>query len=291
MKVILVGNCQVEHIASFMQQAVVDESVEITAAKPVYLIEQEEVAELHNQISQCDLLICQPIGDEYRSHIGLGTKYLQSLLNDSARSVVIPNLYYDASFPSFGYFKDEFGEAIRASDEMWTQNLPWGDYHDFLLFASVIKGLDASQYIELVNKPPLWDTEKLKQTSVSQMAQRDIACDIKGAEIFSMLDPIELANAFHSYNHPTNNLMSLLTIKILELVGLSYTITDFGDERLLHPKLPIYSVTAGGSSLSNESLKGIFSLYRKEYLDNLEAVVSNVISPMFINASRIIIDN
>lgn len=278
MKVILVGNCQVEHIASFMQQAVVDKSVEITAAKPVYLIEQEEVAELHNQISQCDLLICQPIGDEYRSNIGLGTKFLISLLPEKSKSLVIPNLYYDASFPTFGYFKDSSGEAIRASDPMWSQNLPWGDYHDFLLFTAVNKGLSSYEFIELVNKSPIWDIESIRDTSIANMRDRDIVCGIKGVEIFEQLRAdMKLAESFHSYNHPSNELLVILASTIMRNAKIdAVDIKILEQEILLNPKLPIYKISTGLSSFSDDFLMKSYSIYKKEYTSNKSSLALNV---------------
>lgn len=292
MKIILVGNCQVEHLADYMRLAITDESIDVLAAKPVYLIEENEVEVLHEMIKRCDLLICQPIGDEYRANIGLGTKYLKSLLGKYARSIVIPNLYYDASFPSFGYFKNNInGEAIRASDEMWSQNLPWGDYHDFLLFASVLKGLNANDYLELVNKHPTWDIEAIRDASILQMSQRDLACDIKGAEIFDCLEPTELASAFHSYNHPSNKIMNLLSMKILEIASIDYISTEIGEEKLVHPKLPIYRVTAGDSYFSGNSLEVSFEIYKKEYFHNLDKIVTNTVCQKFHDVSKILMAN
>lgn len=290
MKVILVGNCQVEHIANFMQNAVADESVEITAAKPVYLIEQDEVTELHDQIKQCDLLICQPIGDEYRSNIGLGTKFLISLLPNTSKKLVIPNLYYDASFPTFGYFKDFSGEAIRATDPMWSQNLPWGDYHDYLLFAAVLGGLSGSDYIRLVNQKSCWDIESIKTNSLLQMESRDSSCDIKGMEIFESFNAAELASAFHSYNHPTNKLMLELSERILEKIAINYTKLENDSEKLFHPKLPIYSFTTGFSSFSEENLLSSFEIYKSEYTANLQKLSSNIVSKQFLEVCKLLLE-
>tara|TARA_Y100001934_G_scaffold271140_1_gene357200 strand:- start:8192 stop:9073 length:882 start_codon:yes stop_codon:yes gene_type:complete len=278
MKVILVGNCQVEHIANFMQQAVSDESVEITAAKPVYLIEPEEVAELHNQIKHCDLLICQPIGDEYRSNIGLGTKFLINLLPDTGKALVIPNLYYDASFPTFGYFKDSAGEAIRASDPMWSQNLPWGDYHDFLLFAAVHKGLSSHEFVELVNKSPIWDIDATRKASIANMRDRDISCGIKGVEVFERLrDDVKLAESFHSYNHPSNELLIILSSTIMTNAEIDAEDIEIPEQEiLLNPKLPIYKVSTGLSSFSDEFLVKSYSIYKKEYMNNKSSLELNV---------------
>lgn len=290
MKVILVGNCQVEHIANFMQQAVVDENVEIIAAKPVYLIDPEEVVELHNQIRQCDLLICQPVGDEYRSNIGLGTKFLTSLLPDISKVLVIPNLYYDASFPTFGYFKDSSGEAIRASDPIWSQNLPWGDYHDYLLFAAVLGGFSSSDYVRLVQQNPGWDVETIKKNSLLQMEKRDVSCDIKGIEIFESLNADDLASAFHSYNHPTNKLMLEVSERILKKIGVSYTKLESDSENLLHPKLPIYSFTTGFNSFSEETLLNSFEIYKSEYTANFQNILLNVVSKQFLDVCKLLLD-
>lgn len=290
MKVILVGNCQVEHIADFMRQAVVDKSVEITAAKPVYLIEPEEVVELHNQIRQCDLLICQPIGDEYRSNIGLGTKFLTSLLSDSNKVLVIPNLYYDASFPTFGYFKDSSGEAIRGSDPMWSENLPWGDYHDYLLFAAVLNGLSSSDYVRLVQKSSGWDVETIKRNSLSQMEKRDSSCDIKGIEVFESFNADDLASAFHSYNHPTNKLMLEVSERILKKIGIGYTKLENANEKLFHPKLPIYRFTTGFNNFSEETLLNSFEIYKSEYTSNFQKILPNVVSKQFLDVCKLLLE-
>ncbi|NQZ87254.1 MAG: hypothetical protein HRT54_06705 [Colwellia sp.] len=279
MNIFFVGNCQVEYLAEFLTKMSKD-TVNITAVKPVYLITEEEVHSLHENMTACDVLVCQPIGNEYRDNIGLGSQYLKGLLRSDAKFVMIPNLYFDAYFPTFGYLKDKDGEAIRGSDPIWEGNLPWGDYHDYLMFASIIAGANADEFCQKISfKGQAVYTEKCIKESLRKMEQRDLSCDVKGEHLLNKFN--FYYGDFFSYNHPSNRLMIALAKEIAGFLEIKVNDFECKEQRLCQPHLPVYPLVEASAQVNLTQLIAVYDRYVSAYSGNTEYLKNNFVSTKF----------
>jgi hypothetical protein len=239
-KLVIVGNCQITYIGERLRQGLSQNS-EIYIPKAIHLISDEGIIELHQKVAKCDYLVVQPISDDYRGSIGLGTNYLKNILQNDAQSIVIPNLYFGGVFPTFGYLSDKNDNRILTRDKLWEgQKPPFSDYHDYLMVISANKGLSSSEFISLVNSSlPVKLIEKLFEESYNKLEKRDRACDVKATVLFDSAD--FSPNNFSSFNHPSNALMDNLAAAILELAGISGPVfRDNTVEEFKHPKLTVY---------------------------------------------------
>ncbi|PKG98953.1 WcbI family polysaccharide biosynthesis putative acetyltransferase [Paraglaciecola sp. MB-3u-78] len=240
MKLVIVGNCQITYIGERLRQGLQQNS-EIYIPKPIHLISDEDIIELHEKVTECDCLVIQPIGDNYRGSVGLGTNFLKNILRNDAQSIVIPNLYFDGLFPTFGYLSDKNNSRILARDKLWEgQKPPFSDYHDYLMVICANKGFNSSEFINLVNSNlPANLIEKLFDKSYNELKKRDRACDVKATVLFDSAD--FSPNNFSSFNHPSNALMDKLATAILELAGIPGAVfRDDTVEEFKHPKLTVY---------------------------------------------------
>jgi hypothetical protein len=240
LKLVIVGNCQITYVGERLRQGIGGNS-EIYIPEAVHLIDENKVAELHQKVSECDYLVVQPIGDNYRDSLGLGTNYLKSLLQEDARAVVFPNLYFGGLFPTFGYLPDKDSNLILARDEIWQgKNLPFSDYHDYLMVVCAMNDFSPTQFSRLVtSKLSLEVKNKLFESSFSELKKRDEVCDVKATDVL-VRDEFSPDN-FHSFNHPSNSVMDRIASSILKITGVENVgFTDETAEALIHPKLPVY---------------------------------------------------
>ncbi|MEP7704333.1 WcbI family polysaccharide biosynthesis putative acetyltransferase [Paraglaciecola sp. 25GB23A] len=240
MKLVIVGNCQITYIGERLRQGLQQNS-EIYIPKPIHLISDEDIIELHQKVTECDCLAIQPIGDSYRGTVGLGTNFLKNILRNDAQSIVIPNLYFGGLFPTFGYLSDKNNNRILARDKLWEgQKPPFSDYHDYLMLISANKGFSSSEFINLVNSSlPIKFIGKLFDKSYDELEKRDRVCDVKATDLLSSAD-FSPSN-FSSFNHPSNALMDRVAIAVLELAGTPRAVfKDNTVEEFAHPKLPVY---------------------------------------------------
>jgi hypothetical protein len=240
LKLVIVGNCQITYLGKRLRQGLQQNS-EIYIPKAIHLISEKDITELHQKIAKCDCLVVQPIGDNYRGSIGLGTNYLKNSLRNDAQSIVIPNLYFGGLFPTFGYLSDKNDNRILTHDKLWEgQKPPFSDYHDYLMVISANKGFSSGEFISLVNSTlPVKFIEKIFNDSYNELKKRDRVCDVKATDLLGATD-FSPSN-FSSFNHPSNALMDKVAIAVLELAGIAgVTFVTNTVEEFVRFKLPAY---------------------------------------------------
>jgi hypothetical protein len=240
LKLVIVGNCQITYLGERLRQGLQQNS-EIYIPKAIHLISEEGITELHQKVAKCDYLVVQPIGDNYRGSIGLGTNHLKNILRNDAQSIVIPNLYFGGLFPTFGYLSDKNDNRILTRDKLWEgRKPPFADYHDYLMVISANKGFSSSEFISLVNSSlPVKFIEKLFDDSYNELKKRDRVCDVKATESLGSAD--FSASNFSSFNHPSNALMDKVSTSILEQAGIPGAVfRDNTVEEFKRFKLTVY---------------------------------------------------
>jgi hypothetical protein len=296
MKIIFIGNCQVEYLAKRLSCSEGLYNSQLLCPKPVYLINEGGVNQLHKDILSCDILITQPIENEYRNNIGVGTKFLKSLLPNHSTTSIIPNLYFAGYFPTFGYLKNEKGETATASADIWNSIPRWLDYHDYLILASVSSGLSFDNFYTYINsdiKVEIFST--LFESSLQELKLRDNDCDVLAHPILEYFNfDVEM---FNSFNHSTNKLLQLLACEIAKKLNLEFKSLITDDEEFLpFPKLPVYPVVLSSlnkkndKSLDHEELESTYFDYEMLYKGNntLLKLSSNFSNKNYINALDII---
>jgi len=296
MKIIIIGNCQIEYLAKRLNCSEDLYNSQLICPKPVYLINESEVNQLHKDIRSCDILITQPVGNEYRNSIGVGTEFLKSLLPKHSTTLIIPNLYFAGYFPTFGYLKNEKGETATASADIWHSIPRWLDYHDYLILASVSTGLSFDNFYTFISsdiKVKIFST--LFESSLQELKLRDNDCDVLA---YPILEHFNFdTEMFNSFNHPTNKLMQHLACDIAKKLNLNFkSIMINDDEFLPFPRLPVYPVVLSSlnkksdKSLDYQELESIYLDYEGLYKWNntLSKLTNNFDNKNYINALEII---
>ncbi len=210
-KCIIIGNCQASQLASTLMLSVeFADNFDIVRFPPVHKISEIKVRELHELLPSVDLLISQPISENYRKNIGLGTKTLQSKLCRGAL-ITWPVVYWDAYNPELFYFKDK--NNLTVTDEF--------DYHHYFIFKNYLEKRSIKEVADT-----FFDHGKnilLQSTAdagLSNLARKEKDLDIKVSQYIR--DNYKDNLLFFTYNHPAQKIILFIAFQILKKMNLNF---------------------------------------------------------------------
>ncbi|WP_268817320.1 WcbI family polysaccharide biosynthesis putative acetyltransferase, partial [Dietzia psychralcaliphila] len=93
--VMVIGNCQADVYRDLLRSA---DGVAVTDVRPVYEMAPGDIPGLHADLARTDVLIVQPVRDDYRD-LPLGHRQLAAQLPASATVVLVPVLRYAGLHP------------------------------------------------------------------------------------------------------------------------------------------------------------------------------------------------
>jgi hypothetical protein len=189
------------------------------ASYEVFNLSVEEMKSLlYNVIPTCDLVLSQPVSNEYKENSIYSTATLRSNIKKGATHLIIPNCYFT------GYDPVPF-QATNSNHNII--NCDGISYYPSVSLTSLLQNDIKKACVDWCNIKIYSDSD------ISNNFQRTI-CELKMREskVFdndfaidvSISDYIE-ANykdkfLFHTYNHPTNELLFELTRRILKRMGI-----------------------------------------------------------------------
>lgn len=196
----VVGNCQAESTRKLLHSTGLFNSQRIT---PVHELTEQDMGWFGELISRTDILVTQPIRDNYRG-LPVGSSQLAAALPAGARTVFYPVMRFDALTP--------YQAIIRDPDDP-SLDPPIIPYHDLRIFAAAVRGEDHP-----VTPQPAAGayTDKLEET-IAQMRTREQQV---GEDIVPMSDYLATVPVWHTINHPDNATMVELARRILAHLGL-----------------------------------------------------------------------
>ncbi len=191
----LVGNCQAFPLLCGLRNSLPEASINFCPS--VHLATSADVARLHQSLPTADVLVTHRVQPGYRNNIGLDTSTLKSLIPQSARCLVLPNLHYEGQLPWCGYGQDPDGRLAALEADS-----PLGPYQDFLAMAAAGLELDAK---DLLNQPCPDGVAALlqiaHQSSLAELQSREAQCTIQLSDWIAEHHRHERIG--HTINHPT----------------------------------------------------------------------------------------
>ena len=195
----VVGNCQAESIRRLLMSTGEFSSQRI---KPVHELETADMGWFAELLSRTDVLVAQPIRDNYRG-LPVGTSQLFATLPPGARHVVAPVLRFDGLMPY---------QAIIRNPTDTSENPPLVAYHDLRILAAAARGLHAPVAVV----PPADAFIRGAAMSVEQIRTRERA---HGTVVIS--DYLETNPLWHTVNHPDNETLAVLSSRILDHLDIA----------------------------------------------------------------------
>lgn len=194
----VVGNCQAESLRRLISSA---GDLESTRIAPVHELEPEDMEWFGEMLARTDILVTQPIRDDYRG-LPVGTSQTLAQLPRGARHVIVPVLRYDGLMPY---------QAIIRDPEDSSQDPPVIPYHDLRILAAAARRLDEP----VAHRPTAEAYRRTADMSVEQLRWRE---QRHGSVLVS--DYLETAPVWHTVNHPDNATLAVVASRAREALGL-----------------------------------------------------------------------
>jgi len=213
-KFTIIGNCQADALSHFLLSNETFKSrYEYIVYKPIFVMTEEELDVLYRDIlPQLDLIIIQPISENYNNNYKYSTKSILNSVNKWCIKILFPSLFFDYYHPFNIYITDP-------NNSGWKLGEPY-DYHDknilkfFTEFLSEDEAIN--KYYETIYNPDLltehFFTEKLlknintlkeREMKYTDYCTEDTQIINSSSFIMEYYDKILL---FYTINHPTKYL-------------------------------------------------------------------------------------
>lgn len=238
----VVGNCQAESTRRLLMSTGDFESERI---KPVHELERDDMDWFTDLLSRTDVLVTQPIRDDYRG-LPVGTRQMREHLPRTARHITVPVLRFDGLMPY---------HAIIRNPANMSENPPVVPYHDLRILTAVARG-----HAEPTKAQPSDDAlRRAAAMSIEQMRIRERAYDT-----VVVSDYLETTPVWHTINHPDNATLAYMAQQILKALGSS-----------AQPQMPDYEMLGGlqGPVDKQAALALGVEVHRDEWTDRTLGVI------------------
>lgn len=120
----VIGNCQSDCVSQFLlSNSDFSENYYYLSIKNIHLMDNDDLDDLYENILPIlDLIIIQPISDNYKNNSRYSTKSILKKVDDSCIKILFPSLYFDFYHPFLCYIYDK-------NKPGWKLDKPY-DYHD-----------------------------------------------------------------------------------------------------------------------------------------------------------------
>ncbi len=186
-RVAVIGNCQAESLRILLDSSGIVSSYRIP---PVHEWTADDMRYVSAALAQTDVLVSQPIRDDYRN-LPSGTNQLAQLLPPAARVIKFPVLRFNGLNPAI---------AIVRSPQDPSLNPPVVPYHNLNTIAEVA-GLEKIRPV---------DYAACAQQSVHQLSSRE-----KAHGCVTISDVLTETPVWHILNHPDNSTLTTLARRVL----------------------------------------------------------------------------
>lgn len=268
MNILFYGNCQVFAILK---------TLNLPQTYTIYHIEcfNTDITkeDFTNIIQKCDIIITQPINDNYKNVDYLSTSYINKNKNINCKLIIFDSCYFNFYYFDLTY-KFFNNELLRKPI----------DYHYNGMLKSYINGNTIDEYINnFVNNIDLKTNEELETlagNSLQELLNRNnnIKNEYNNASIISTHDYIKTNYKnkllFYSMNHPTSYVIQYICEEIINILNIPNTI-NYTIDIISNPKCILYKCISkvvnfdinnhNPSTLNNKDVHTITQLYYNTY--------------------------
>lgn len=206
--VLVHGNCQAEAIRLLLSTAP-ELAGRTVRMPPVFELTADDLPHLDRLLARCELLISQPIADDYRD-LPLGAAQLAARLPAAARVIRWPVLYFGGFHP--------WQVTVRDPRDP-SRDPPVVPYHDLRTLAAAADRpvTDAAYDLDALRS--------LAEASLAELVRREQRdCDVGVSDVLTAPEVGDMM----TINHPGNRLLIELARRLQAAAGSSVTAADPG---------------------------------------------------------------
>lgn len=249
--------------------------------KPVHLLSKSDIPYLDQVASEVDLLIYQPVSDNYKGIFQLSTRYIKDRLKPDCQTISFPIAYFTGYNPEMIYLRDLNGAVISE---------PFA-YHDINILRLFAQGESVKEILKIIQADDFYTAffaeKQLNETIVSLNA-REKEIDIKLSQFIQ--DNFRTERLFHVFNHPSGRILELIAGSILNHLKINDQNFKSGNKMDLLSKnaFPIYPSLIKHLNIQfkctfkyrfenkNYSAGEVVGLFTDFYAKNQEVVAHNI---------------
>lgn len=199
---LVVGNCQAESLRLLLDA----NDLRTVRLPAVHELTTADIGALGDLLARTDLLVVQPIADDYRG-LPLGSRQLIERLPTGARHAVVPTVRYAGLHPH---------HLLVHPPGLDDPDPPVVPYHDVRTLVSAMWARSGRQEVTQPTLSP--DTvTAVAATSVAELARREQQAG--GVRVSDLLAH-PTAAAMRTINHPGNAVLAPLAARIRDALGL-----------------------------------------------------------------------
>jgi len=239
MKCLFIGICQTEAIYKILSEndefrRIYEEIYSYT----IFKVTEDEMKDiLENLVPECDLIISQPVSEGYRDNNIFSTRRLREKVKKGGRHLVLANCYFTGYDPMPFQITDKNGNIIHIDNI---------SYYPAVSFEKLLEGdiIGACKNWCYMEEFKMYELENNYRKTITELKERemkifdnDYGVDIKISDYIE--ENYRKKHLFHTYNHPTNELLYELTRRIMERIGMKgYKINMMEKELLGDTSIP-----------------------------------------------------
>lgn len=253
------GNCQARAISEMISRVYPGWQVRCFEVFGQSIIDEQE--EYHRLVRTADVVVSQPIHENYRGRDDLSLGWIRSAVKPGAQIVTFPSMYFGGqligytslALPSFGM-----------------------EYHDVLLLEMVSDRIDLGQIQHVLSQDTLFP-ENFIEAEISfaieaiVRRERNESIDIELSRFLTNFGYER--QLFHTNNHPCRPALAFIANEVLGRLGYPQTVASSGPDFLQFPHIPCspsveqYFKKRGSTNHIEEPVTGASFRFPKESMD------------------------
>jgi glycosyltransferase involved in cell wall biosynthesis len=253
--VAIFGNCQSGPLTSLITHLAPE--LKMIRLKPVHLIDEGMKDDFFKLLLTIDILIHQQISGTF------GDLSIDSLKKKfpNIKYISFPNIYFDGYFPFIRSYRLENGQTLKGT---------LGDYHDSRIYDGFVQGDSVDVVFEtIINTNLETNIDEISKKSLATLQTRELNLDILISDYIQK--EYQNKTLFYIYNHPVNEVLIEVALRILKFMGISPAIDKIKFVNGLREYLdliifPIQLCTVGNSSKNFINKSEKLELKLKDYI-------------------------
>lgn len=233
MRCLCIGICQMTAIAKILKQNVIFTSVytDIIYYEVFNLSVVEMQNILDNIVPTCDLVLSQPVSNTYKETNIYSTTTLRSKIAKGTTHLIIPNCYFTGYDPIPFQTTDKNNNVINCDGISYYPSISLNSLLNDDIKKASIDWCNIDYYSDIEIKNNFNKTINELKTREEKVFDNDFGVDIKICDFIEQNYKNKFL--FHTYNHPTNELLIELVKRIMNKIGIPVNKLDNIDAELL----------------------------------------------------------
>ncbi len=209
LKIYVHGNCQAPALGALLAEAC-GASVEVVTRQVFSIDLETEVEAYRRDVATADVILAQPVGENYRGTEILSTPWIRANARPDATVLAVPVVYHRGQLPQC------FPMTAWHNDRL--------AYHDAHALDYFLRGQDADRFVVDTSAadflPTGFVSAELAQTTLELMRRETLAsADINVSGVIA--SRLTTEQPLHAVNHPSRAVMCELADQVLHRLGRS----------------------------------------------------------------------